>query len=135
MNSPEVRAAADLAALLPTDHPLAQLGRLRLDAAVRRTQQETRMTETPDEQRTRQVTQYADTHTPTGHFIPDLNALKDKGEPACEGCGRHLPPGAPSYQHAIECPNYVPHPASLAAHQANPDVEVSDVQSTVVWKR
>lgn len=34
----EAKAAADLASLLPTDHPLARLGRLRLDAAVRRQQ-------------------------------------------------------------------------------------------------
>lgn len=31
----EARAAADLAALLPPEHPLARLGRLRLDLAVR----------------------------------------------------------------------------------------------------
>jgi len=41
----EVRAAADLASLLPTDHPLARLGRLRLDAAVRRQHQEQSMSE------------------------------------------------------------------------------------------
>lgn len=33
--SDSVRAAADLAALLPMDHPLARVGRLHLDAAVR----------------------------------------------------------------------------------------------------
>jgi len=41
----EAKAAADLASLLPTDHPLARLGRLRLDAAVRRQHQEQSMNE------------------------------------------------------------------------------------------
>lgn len=35
MNAESTRAAADLAALLPMDHPLARVGRLHLDAAVR----------------------------------------------------------------------------------------------------
>lgn len=38
IDTTEAKAAADLAAMLPTDHPLARLGRLRLDAAVRRQQ-------------------------------------------------------------------------------------------------
>ena len=48
----EARAAADLASLLPVDHPLARLGRLRLDAAERREHQEHPVTETPDAQTT-----------------------------------------------------------------------------------
>jgi hypothetical protein len=36
----EARAAADLAAIHPMDHPLARLGRMRLDLAVRRAQRE-----------------------------------------------------------------------------------------------
>jgi hypothetical protein len=42
-----VHAAANLAARLDPTHPLAQFGRLRLDAAVRRQHQEPPMPETP----------------------------------------------------------------------------------------
>lgn len=105
----EARDAADLASLLPQDHPLARLGRLRLDAAVRRHTQEHPMTETA-----RQLDTYDHTHAPDGHPL-QIAGHRDTAEPACPDCGRHLGGPKHPWQHAIGCPTYAPHPNSIAA--------------------
>ncbi|MFH5822277.1 hypothetical protein [Georgenia sp. AZ-5] len=104
--SEEVRAAADLAALLPIDHPLARLGRLRLDAAVRRQNQEDTMTVelTPRDHNTDMA----------GAYIY-RGALQDALELPCEHCGKRT--NGQAYSHDLECPNYRPHPSSVAAHK------------------
>lgn len=54
-----------------------------------------------------------------GHHI-NLGVTQDALGPNCDSCGRTIIPRASGgtvaepWQHAIDCPNYLPHPDSIA---------------------
>ncbi|MBO0920363.1 hypothetical protein J1G42_05935 [Cellulomonas sp. zg-ZUI222] len=69
------------------------------------------MTETPDERRARQLAEYDHNHTPTGAPIA-RSGLQDATSVGCLTCGLTA---AEPWAHALTCPHYTPHPASIAA--------------------
>lgn len=69
---------------------------------------------TNDETRARHLAEYNDTHDPNGHPL-QLSATQDALD-TCEHCGRTAPAG---WNHALDCPLYEPHPASIVAQGAS----------------
>ncbi|GAB3754827.1 hypothetical protein GCM10027591_03770 [Zhihengliuella somnathii] len=74
---------------------------------------------TYDERRARHLHTYDHTHTPNGAFLALATAQSAGNDPKCADCKRTIitraHTGTPEpWQHAIECPNYEPHPNSIA---------------------
>lgn len=68
-------------------------------------------TETADERRARQLREYGHDHDRAGHPLYRIG-LQDASEPGCPDCGLTAPE---PWAHALDCPQYSPHPQSIAA--------------------
>jgi hypothetical protein len=68
------------------------------------------MTDSPSEE----LDTFQHTHAADGHQLQTAGFL-DAAEPACPDCGLHVGGLKLPYQHHRDCPQYAPHPNSIAA--------------------
>lgn len=72
-------------------------------------------TETPDEQRARQISEYDHHHDVTGHFLRPSDYTPDGSMPQDPLSGVHVDENTKPWHHFVGHPEYAPHPDSIAA--------------------